>query len=75
MQMGIDSGSMRIDEEKVLIDVPRVRDTNAEKEWSLRNYQAMKEADAGDKLTRPYCRGSRRETMAGWRGSLSMGLA
>jgi putative transposase len=49
---GANSGSIRIDEEKVPIDVPRVRDTDAEEERSLRSYQAMKEADAGEELVR-----------------------
>jgi transposase-like protein len=49
---GSNSGSIRIDEEKVPIDVPRVRDTDAEEERSLRSYQAMKEADAGEELVR-----------------------
>ena len=36
--------------EKVPIDVPRVRDTDAEEERSLESYQAMKSAEPGPGL-------------------------
>jgi putative transposase len=36
---GSNSGSIRIDGEKGPVDVPRVRDTDAEEERSLRSYQ------------------------------------
>ena len=39
---GSNSGSIRIDGEKIPIDVPRVRDTDAEEERSLESYEAMK---------------------------------
>ena len=47
---GSNSGSIRIDGEKVPIDVPRVRDTDAEEERSLESYQAMKSAEPGSGL-------------------------
>jgi putative transposase len=47
---GSNSGSIRIDGEKVPIDVPRVRDTDAEEERSLKSYQAMKSAEPGPEL-------------------------
>ena len=47
---GSNPGSIRIDGEKVPIDVPRVRDTDAEEERSLESYQAMKSADPGPGL-------------------------
>ena len=46
------SGSIRIDGEKVSIDVPRVRDTDAEEERSLESYEAMKSAEVGPELTK-----------------------
>jgi transposase-like protein len=49
---GSNSGSIRIDEEKVPIDVPRVRDTDAGEEQTLESYQAMKSADTSEELTR-----------------------
>ena len=49
---GSNSGSIRIDGEKVPIDVPRVRDTDAEKERSLESYEAMKSAEVGPELTK-----------------------
>ena len=49
---GSNSGSIRIDGEKIPIDVPRVRDTDAEEERSLESYQAMKSAEVGPKLTK-----------------------
>ncbi len=49
---GSNSGSIRIDEEKVPIDVPRVRDTDAGEEQTLKSYQAMKSADTSEELTR-----------------------
>ena len=49
---GSNSGSIRIDGEKVPIDVPRVRDTDAEEERSLESYQAMKSAEVGPELTK-----------------------
>jgi transposase-like protein len=48
---GTNSGSIRIDGERVPIDVPRVRDTEAGEERSLESYQSMKQADAGKQLT------------------------
>ena len=47
---GSNSGSIRIDGEKIPIDVPRVRDTDAEEERSLESYQAMKSAEVGPEL-------------------------
>ena len=47
---GSNSGSIRIDGEKVPIDVPRVRDTDAKEERSLESYQAMKGAEPGPGL-------------------------
>jgi transposase-like protein len=47
---GSNPGSIRIDGEKVPIDVPRVRDTDAEEERSLESYQAMKSAEPGPGL-------------------------
>jgi Transposase, Mutator family. len=47
---GSNSGSIRIDGEKVPIEVPRVRDTEAEEERSLEGYQAMKGAEPGPGL-------------------------
>jgi putative transposase len=47
---GSNSGSIRIDGEKVPIDVPRVRDTDAGEERSLESYQAMKSAEPGPEL-------------------------
>jgi len=49
---GSNSGSIRIDGEKVPIDVPCVRDTDAEEERSLESYQAMKSAEVGPELTK-----------------------
>jgi len=49
---GSNPGSIRIDEEKVPIDVPRVRDTDAGEEQTLESYQAMKSADTSEELTR-----------------------
>jgi len=49
---GSNSGSIRIDGEKVPIDVPRVRDTDAEEERSLRSYQAMKSAEVGPEMVK-----------------------
>ena len=49
---GSNSGSIRIDGEKIPIDVPRVRDTDAEEERSLESYQAMKSAEVGPELTK-----------------------
>jgi hypothetical protein len=46
------SGSIRIDGEKVPIDVPRVRNTDTEEERSLESYQAMKNAEVGPELTK-----------------------
>ena len=47
---GSNSGSIRIDGEKIPIDVPRVRDTDAEEERSLESYQAMKSAEVGPEM-------------------------
>jgi len=49
---GSNSGSIRIDGEKVPIDVPRVRDTDAGEERSLESYQAMKSAEVGPEMVR-----------------------
>ncbi|MCS3857800.1 hypothetical protein GGP89_001174 [Salinibacter ruber] len=49
---GSNSGSIRIDGEKIPIDVPRVRDTDADEERSLESYQAMKNAEVGQELTK-----------------------
>ena len=49
---GANSGSIRIDGEKVPIDVPRVRDTDAEEERSLESYQAMKSAEVGPEMVK-----------------------
>ena len=49
---GSNSGSIRIDGEKVPIDVPRVRDTDTEEERSLESYQAMKNAEVGPEPTK-----------------------
>jgi len=43
-------GSIRIDGERVPIDVPRVRDAEAGEERPLESYQAMKKADVPDEL-------------------------
>ena len=47
---GHNSGSIRIDGEKVPIDVPRVRDMEVGEERPLENYQAMKKAELPDVL-------------------------
>ena len=49
---GANSGSIRIDGEKVPIDVPRTGGTDAEEEQSLDSYQAMKSAEVGSELTK-----------------------
>ena len=49
---GSNSGSIRIDGEKVPIDVPRVRDTDAKEERSLESYQAMKSAEVGPEMVK-----------------------
>ena len=48
---GSNAGSIRIDGEKVPIEVPRLRDKDAEEEHTLESYQAMKEAEVGKELT------------------------
>jgi transposase-like protein len=48
---GQNPGSIRIDGERVPIDVPRVRDVEAGEERPLESYRSMKQADAGKKLT------------------------
>jgi len=48
---GTNTGSIRIDGERVPIDVPRVRDTEADEERPLHSYRSMKQADAGKQLT------------------------
>jgi putative transposase len=48
---GTNPGSIRIDGERVPIEVPRVRDVEAGEERSLRSYQAMKESNVGKELT------------------------
>lgn len=47
---GHNPGSIRIDGERVPIDVPRVRDLEAGEERPLESYQAMKNANAPDDL-------------------------
>ncbi|WP_259134558.1 IS256 family transposase [Salinibacter ruber] len=49
---GSNSGSIRIDGERVPIDVPRVRDTDAEEERPLESYQAMKSAEVGPEMVK-----------------------
>ena len=49
---GSNAGSIRIDGEKVPIDVPRVRDTDTEEERSLEGYQAMKSAEVGPEMVK-----------------------
>ena len=48
---GHNPGSIRIDGEKVPIEVPRLRDKDAGEEHTLESYQAMKEAEVGKELT------------------------
>jgi transposase-like protein len=48
---GTNSGSIRIDGERVPIEVPRVRDVEAGEERPLQSYQAMKESTVGKELT------------------------
>jgi hypothetical protein len=80
---GSNSGSIRIDEEKVPIDVPRVRDTDAGEEQTLESYQAMKSADTSEELTRAVLLGlsptvvgtGNREITGGSPASLSTGSA
>jgi len=48
---GTNPGSIRIDGERVPIEVPRVRDVEAGEERPLRSYQAMKESNVGKELT------------------------
>jgi len=47
---GHNPGSIRIDGERVPIDVPRVRDMEAGEEHPLESYQAMKKAEVPDDL-------------------------
>jgi transposase-like protein len=47
---GSNPGSIRIGDERVPIDVPRVRDTEAGTERPLQSYQAMKEAAPSEEL-------------------------
>lgn len=48
---GSNPGSIRIGEERVPIDVPRVRDARAERERPLESYQQMKQpVDVGERL-------------------------
>ena len=47
---GSNTGSIRIDGERVPIDVPRVRDVEAGEERPLQSYQAMKDANVPDEL-------------------------
>jgi transposase-like protein len=47
---GSNPGSIRVDGERVPIDVPRVRDLEAGEERPLESYQAMKQADVPDEL-------------------------
>ncbi|MCS3668065.1 transposase-like protein [Salinibacter ruber] len=48
---GYNPGSIRIDGEKVPIEIPRLRDKDAGEEHTLESYQAMKEAEVGEELT------------------------
>lgn len=48
---GYNPGSVRVDGEKVPIEIPRLRDKNTEEEHTLESYQAMKEAEVGEELT------------------------
>jgi hypothetical protein len=48
---GTNAGSIRIDGERVPIEVPRVRDVEAGEERPLQSYQAMKESTVGKELT------------------------
>ena len=48
---GYNPGSIRIDGEKVPIEIPRLRDKDAGEEHTLESYQAMKEAEVGKELT------------------------
>ena len=48
---GTNTGSIRIDGERVPIDVPRVRNTEAGEERPLESYRSMKQAGAGTELT------------------------
>ncbi|MFB6230560.1 MAG: transposase [Salinibacter sp.] len=47
---GYNPGSIRIDGEKVPIEIPRLRDRDAGEEHTLESYQAMKEAEVGEEL-------------------------
>ena len=48
---GYNPGSIRIDGEKVPVDIPRLRDKDAGEEHTLESYQAMKEAEVSRELT------------------------
>jgi len=48
---GTNAGSIRIDGERVPIEVPRVRDVEAGEERPLQSYQAMKESAVSKELT------------------------
>jgi transposase-like protein len=48
---GTNPGSIRVDGERVPIEVPRVRDVKAGKERPLESYQAMKKSKIGKELT------------------------
>jgi len=80
---GSNSGSIRIDGEKVPIDVPRVRNTGAEEERSLESYQAMKSAEVGPEMVKAILLGlsptvvgtGNRETTRRLPASLSTGSA
>jgi hypothetical protein len=77
---GYNPGSIRIDGEKVPIEIPRLRDKDAGEEHTLESYQAMKEAEVGQELTDSILLGlsptvvgtGSRGTMGGSRASLSM---
>jgi len=47
---GTNPGSIRIDGERVPVDVPRVRDVEAGTERPLQSYQVMKRSDTSDRL-------------------------
>jgi len=61
---GTKPGSIRIDGERVPIEVPRVRDVEAGGERPLQSYQAMKESTVGKELTDAILLASRRATMS-----------
>ncbi|MCS3956781.1 hypothetical protein GGP81_003329 [Salinibacter ruber] len=71
MQTGIE---FRVDGEKVPIDVPRVRDTDAEEERPLDSYQAMKSAELGPEKVKATLLGFSREDYGGVIGQIADGF-